>query len=138
MGYPAINAFLLMTTCIPSIAMIVHGAYKIGSRGAGGTPFRLTVASSIWWLLALTCWINDKAFCQVWNAFPFPYPQLHSFWHVLVFLACYTACVLGAYFRARDEHPQLDVKLEYCPWKGFELGVPYVVLKEEVLVKAAV
>lgn len=92
---------------------------------------RLAAASTFWWALALTCWINDRFACDFWGSFSFPYPQLHSWWHVLILIASYTGCVLCALFYALHETPQVHPKLVYWPWPGWEFGVPYVELISE-------
>lgn len=52
-------------------------------------------------MLAVACWVNDRMFCETWSNLNFPY--LHAFWHVLIFIASYTACVLFAYFDAKNQ-----------------------------------
>lgn len=44
---------------------------------------------------------SDKFLCSLWRAVSFPY--LHCAWHIMVFVAAYTACVMFAYFDALDE-----------------------------------
>lgn len=77
--------------------------------------------------LALACWIVDKFYCDSWWGANFPY--LHAIWHVLIFIAAYTACVLFAYFAVQDEHPNRIAELKYWPANNFELGIPYVSIK---------
>ena len=52
--------------------------------------------SLVFWVAGVTCWISDRLCCDMWSKLGFPY--LHGFWHVLIFLAAYTAVVLFAYF----------------------------------------
>ena len=58
--------------------------------------------SILFWLLAVVCWINDRVFCSLWSGLGFPY--LHAAWHVLVFLASYTAVVIFAFFEAKSRN----------------------------------
>ena len=52
------------------------------------------------WMVAVVCWVNDRMFCSWWASVGFPY--LHGAWHVLIFLASYTAVVLFAYFEVKN------------------------------------
>ena len=83
--------------------------------------------SFIFWLTAVLCWINDKLYCEIWSSIGFPY--LHGFWHVLIFLAAYTAVVLFAYFDVKQNHPHETPLIQYWPIDSFELGIPYCQLK---------
>lgn len=75
--------------------------------------FRLGIRCSIIWVLAMTCWINDRAFCNVWSWLNFPY--LHAAWHILIFLSAYTAIVLFAYFDALISAPEQTPTLKFWP-----------------------
>ena len=57
--------------------------------------------SIVFWLLAVLCWINDRVLCSLWSSLGFPY--LHAAWHILVFLASYTAIVIFAFFEAKEK-----------------------------------
>ena len=83
--------------------------------------------SFIFWLTAVLCWINDRLYCEIWSSIGFPY--LHGFWHVLIFLAAYTAVVLFAYFDVKQNHPHETPLIQYWPIDSFELGIPYCQLK---------
>lgn len=83
--------------------------------------------SFIFWLTAVLCWINDRLYCEIWSSLGFPY--LHGFWHVLIFLAAYTAVVLFAYFDVKQNHPHETPLIQYWPIDSFELGIPYCQLK---------
>merc|ERR1711923_530883 len=81
----------------------------------------------VFWCMAIVCWFNDRIFCSWWASLGFPY--LHGAWHILIFLASYTAAVLFAYFDVRNNR-KLDIPLlRYFPSDPFELGVPFVQLK---------
>ena len=88
---------------------------------------RLGFACAGWWFIAVLFWVNDRVFCDIWKSISFPY--LHCAWHILIFIACYTGCVLGSYFYAASEFPQLRPALSYWPRWSSDLGVPYVILK---------
>lgn len=77
--------------------------------------------------MAVLFWVNDRVFCDVWTSISFPY--LHCAWHILIFIASYTGCVLGSYFYAANEFPQLRPTVSYWPCWSPNLGLPYIVLK---------
>lgn len=70
----------------------------------------------------------DRMFCDAWLSIDFPY--LHGVWHVLSFIASYTMLVLFAYFNATAEKPEQKPQLRYWPVNEFELGIPYVSIKD--------
>lgn len=86
--------------------------------------YRLGVRNTTILIMAIVCWINDRMFCDTWSRMNFPY--LHGFWHILIFISAYPACVLFAYFFVNDERPESRPTLKYWPRNDFELGIPYV------------
>ncbi|XP_022237968.1 alkaline ceramidase 2-like isoform X2 [Limulus polyphemus] len=92
--------------------------------------FRLGIRSAFLWVLALCCWINDRLFCEMWSSLNFPY--LHGAWHLLIAIAAYSGCVLFAYFDACIEVPDQYPALIFWPSDGFELGVPYIILRSHI------
>lgn len=122
--HPAINAFALMTLAIPCIIMLFKQLQLEKDRRV----YRLGVRTAIVIMLAITCWINDRLFCDYWSSLKFPY--LHGFWHVLIFIGAYTLCVLFAYFFVKDEKPEMGPKITYWPRNDFEYCIPYIKLKE--------
>lgn len=121
--HPAANAFALMTLTLPAIGFLckeLHGVkcgrvYRLGLRCVGVC------------LLAMSCWVLDRLFCDAWLSINFPY--MHGVWHILIFIASYTALVLCAYFNVSEERPEQKPQLKYWPRNDFELGVPYITLK---------
>lgn len=98
-------------------------------RVKDGRVYRLGVRSCAVWLLSVSCWINDRLFCEAWSSINFPY--LHGLWHILIFIASYTVCVLFAYFSVSDEKPLQKPVLKYWPRNDFELGIPYVAIQDK-------
>lgn len=94
---PAFNAFALMTLGVPTLVLMISEL----SRCDNSRVLRLGTRCGAVWILAVACWVNDKLFCETWSNLNFPY--LHAFWHVLIFIASYTACVLFAYFDAKNQ-----------------------------------
>ncbi|XP_047000026.1 alkaline ceramidase [Schistocerca americana] len=121
--HPAVNAFALMTLGIPAFFLLIHEL----KRCPCWRVYRLGVRCAAVWLLAVTCWLNDRLLCDTWLSLNFPY--LHALWHVLIFIASYTACVLFAYFAVQEERPEQTPMLRYWPRDDFELGIPYVSIR---------
>jgi alkaline ceramidase len=125
--YPVINAILLMFVVIP-IFYLVGGELR---RCQNWAVLQLFATSSFWWLVAITCWINDRFFCELWKSFGVPYPQLHSFWHLLIVLASYSGIVVTCYFQAVDHRPDLYPRLCYWPSCLAPLAMPYIGFQTE-------
>ena len=122
---PAFNAFFLMTLGVPSVIMLVYNLRR--SEAHESRVASLGRRSILLWVVAVACWINDRLLCESWTALGFPY--LHGFWHVLIFLAAYTGVVLFAYFDVKNHKPEETAMIKYWPTDHFELGVPFVVIK---------
>lgn len=120
---PAINAFALMTLAIPCLIVLGQELKRVKDPRV----HRLGYRCALLWTLSVTCWINDRLFCDAWSAIDFPY--LHAVWHVLIFLSAYTGLVLYAYFAVQDERPELRPVLRYWPQDDFELGIPFVAIR---------
>lgn len=120
---PIINAFALMALGIPTMMLL----YKELQRVKCPRVRRLGIRCTAVWLVAVFCWINDRMFCDTWSAINFPY--LHGFWHIFIFIAAYTVCVLFAYFAVESEKPQKIPVLKYWPKNSFEFGIPYISIK---------
>lgn len=117
---PVINAFALMTLGLPTIALLMYELQRVKCQRV----YRLGVRCALVWVLAVVCWVNDRLWCDAWSSINFPY--LHGFWHIFIFIASYTACVLFAYFSVKEEMPQRKPVLRYWPKNDFEFGIPYV------------
>ncbi|XP_065165577.1 alkaline ceramidase [Atheta coriaria] len=120
---PAVNAFALMTLGIPSVILLIHEVRRANNERI----HRLGIRCASAWCIAVFCWVNDRLLCEAWSSIQFPY--LHGLWHIFIFIASYTACVLFAYFAVREERPEKRAVLRYWPRNDFELGIPYVLIK---------
>jgi len=123
---PVVNAFILLTLGVPTLCLLVmelktEDDLRVISLG------RRTITL---WVLAVACWVNDRMFCSWWASVGFPY--LHGAWHILIFLASYTAVVLFAYFEVKNNMDFDTPVLRYYPSDDFQLGVPYVLLERDV------
>ncbi|XP_068740725.1 alkaline ceramidase-like isoform X2 [Montipora capricornis] len=121
--YPVANAFVLMVISTPFALMLFAELRSCKDHRV----VRLGRACVAWWFVAVLIWINDRVFCDVWTSISFPY--LHCAWHVLIFIASYTGCVLGSYFYAVAEFPQLRPTLSYWPRWSPNMGLPYILFK---------
>lgn len=123
---PVVNAFILMLLGVPTVALLIlelraEKDLRVLSLGRRCVVF---------WCMAITCWVNDRVFCSWWASVGFPY--LHGAWHILIFLASYTAIVLFAYFEVKNNYRTETPVLKYYPSDEFHLGVPYVLLKRDL------
>jgi alkaline ceramidase len=121
---PVVNAFFLFTLSVPASVLLalqlkVESDARVVSLGK---------RSLLLWSLAIFCWVNDRMFCEFWSGIGFPY--LHGFWHILIFLASYTAIVLFAYFEVKNHIPGESPILRYYPVDEWQFGIPYVILDQ--------
>ncbi|XP_012277541.1 alkaline ceramidase isoform X1 [Orussus abietinus] len=124
--HPAVNAFALMSLGIPAFGFLIIELKRTKSIRV----YRLGLRCGAVWILAVMCWLNDRMFCDMWLNFNFPY--FHALWHLLIFIASYTAAVLFAYFSVKEEKPQQTPILKYWPRDDFELGIPYVTIRSYI------
>jgi len=120
---PAVNAFCLFSLSVPSLGLMISQLLTCSSL----TETRVTNLgrrSIAIWGLALVCWVNDRFFCPWWASVGFPY--LHGAWHILIFLASYTAVVIYAYFDVRNNMKEKVAELRYYPSDSWEFGIPFV------------
>ncbi|KAJ2948112.1 hypothetical protein O0L34_g9910 [Tuta absoluta] len=120
--HPAFNAFALMTLVVPALYYLVVEMTTCNCPRV----YRLTLRTIASCLAALFFWILDRLFCDAWLSIDFPY--MHAVWHILIFIASYSSVVLFAYYRAKTETDQIP-QLKYWPIDEFELGIPYVAIK---------
>lgn len=121
--HPVLNAFALMGLGVPSTALLIIEIRRCKNQRVVNLGYRCA-----WiWVAALACWINDRLFCEVWSHLNFPY--LHGAWHILIAIVAYSGCVLFAYFDACDTVPEQLPVMKFWPSDQFELGVPYVTLR---------
>jgi len=126
---PVVNAFILMTLAVPGLVLLIM-ELKVEKNARVVSLGKRTITL---WGLAITCWVNDRLFCPWWASVGFPY--LHGAWHILIFLASYTAVVLFAYFEVKNNMKWETPVLRYYPSDDFQLGVPYVLLARDLSIK---
>ncbi|GIX81854.1 alkaline ceramidase 2 [Caerostris darwini] len=121
--HPVLNAFALMCLGIPATALLIIEIRRCKNARVVNLGYRCAWV----WMAALVCWINDRLFCEIWSKLNFPY--LHGAWHILIAIVAYSACVLFAYFDALDTVPEQLPAIRFWPSDRFELGVPYIILR---------
>lgn len=123
--HPAANAFVMMFLAVPAVWLLIQEIKKEKCPRVR----RLGVRCTVIWVVAVLCWVNDRLFCDTWSSINFPY--LHGLWHIFIFIASYTACVLFAYFTVKNENLDRLAFLKYWPKNEWELGIPFVAIKSD-------
>ena len=62
---PSINAFFLMTLGIPSIVVLGYNLKREDDRRVINLGWR----SILFWVASVTCWINDRIYCNFWSRY---------------------------------------------------------------------
>ncbi|XP_070496735.1 alkaline ceramidase-like [Chironomus tepperi] len=121
---PYINAFAQMfLVVIPVVTYLYLELQKI--KKTDKEVYKLGMRSMFVGLTAVTIWFNDRIFCGFYSSFGITY--LHAVWHILSYIASYTACVISTYFYVKYEQPKTPCKISYWPHKDLRiLGIPYV------------
>ena len=102
LSQPVVNAFILLTLGVPALVVLLS-ELRAEEEGRVVSLGRRTVAL---WGLAVTCWVQDRAFCAWWADLGFPY--LHAAWHILIFLgtALYTLHLARYHFSQHELRSQ--------------------------------
>ena len=114
---PSFNAFFLLSIGIPATGVLVHNLRTEEDPRVTSLGKR----SIVLWVCGVFCWASDIIFCDVWLNLGFPY--LHGFWHVLVFLATYTASVLLAYYDVKNNYPLDQAVIRYDDIKCYQFYI---------------
>ncbi|MEE6487294.1 hypothetical protein FKM82_014855 [Ascaphus truei] len=126
---PAVNAYVL--NCITF--HILHIVVKEMRKCVDQNMRHLALMSFFWWLVAISCWLSDRFFCDFWRRMNFCY--LHSIWHILICVTVVHSNTLFAYFDAQYEIPQCCPRVQYWPLKSFRIGLPYLVINTDSVPK---
>ncbi|KAL7015249.1 hypothetical protein ACKWTF_016362 [Chironomus riparius] len=126
---PYINAFVQMFLCvIPLMTYLYLELKKI--KKSDNEVYKLGIRSMLVGLTAITIWFNDRIFCGFYTSFGITY--LHAVWHILSYIASYTALVVCSYLYVKFEQPKVVCKITYWPHKDLRiLGIPYVEIVEK-------
>jgi len=124
---PILNAFILLILGVPALVLLAL-QLKIEKDQRVINLGRRTI---VFYLLAIFCWLNDRLLCEFWYDLGFPY--LHGAWHVLIFLASYTAIVLFAYFEVKNHISGEVPELRYYPVDTWQYGIPFVTVQDKGL-----
>ncbi|XP_010153379.1 PREDICTED: alkaline ceramidase 1 [Eurypyga helias] len=121
---PALNAYALNCIAFHLLYLMCRELKKCNDKRV----HRMAATMIVWWVLAISSWISDRWFCELWQAINFPY--FHSFWHVLIAMSLFYCFPLVMYFDVNYEMPSFKPKLGYWPSDSWPIVVPYVVLEE--------
>ncbi|XP_075719391.1 alkaline ceramidase 1 [Rhinoderma darwinii] len=119
---PTINAYVLNSITFHILYLLVKEIRKCSDRDI----INLTLVSICLWLVAISCWLSDRLFCNFWKRVNFCY--LHSFWHIFICLAVAYINTVFAYFDAQYEIPECTLQLQYWPFKSKRIGLPYLAI----------
>ncbi|KAH7722969.1 Alkaline ceramidase [Aphelenchoides avenae] len=126
---PSINAFALMTFSIPGVCVIYYEGTNAGIPEAEKFTWRVFGL----WGLAVTFWISDRLFCDVWLYLGTPY--LHAIFHLLSSVAAYNVFVMFSLLdinrRAEAYEHNFTAKVKYFPVnRPGRFSLPYISLNE--------
>ncbi|KAM9329536.1 alkaline ceramidase 1 [Gastrophryne carolinensis] len=126
---PTINAYVLNSISFHIVFVLVKEIRKCTDRAI----INLTVVSFCLWLVAISCWLSDRLFCNFWKRINFCY--LHSFWHIFICLSVGHINTVFAYIDAQYEIPDCTLQLQYWPFKSIKIGLPYLAINSSKVEK---
>ncbi|XP_054837299.1 alkaline ceramidase 1 [Eublepharis macularius] len=119
---PVLNAYALNSVALH----LLYVVFLEIKRATNPRIQRLGVITVIWWVVAISCWIVDKFFCEFCQKINFCY--FHSLWHVFINIALTYLSTLIMYLDVLYEMPTAEPDLAYWPSKNSPISLPYLVL----------
>eukprot|EP00756_Hemistasia_phaeocysticola_P033469 Hpha_TRINITY_DN16465_c1_g7::TRINITY_DN16465_c1_g7_i1::g.160755::m.160755/K01441/ACER1_2, ASAH3; alkaline ceramidase len=120
--YPIFSHVTTVATIVLLPAAVLQ-QYRAGAAQVCPAGWRVLKQAMVAHCSAVSCWVLDKILCGHipeyigWN------PQLHAWWHILVFLGAYLVIVGVCYIRSVGDGFSPEVKVAGC-------GIPYTAVKK--------
>jgi len=120
--YPMFSHVTTVATIVLLPAAIIQ-QYYAGTEKVCPGGWKVLKQALVAHCSAVSCWILDKVLCGHLPGFLGFNPQLHAWWHILVFLGAYLTIVGVCYIRSVGDGVVPEVKLA----RG---GIPYTGIKK--------
>nr|XP_056723562.1 alkaline ceramidase 1 [Euleptes europaea] len=121
---PELNAYVLNTVALHILYVIIQEVRK----STDPRMQRLGITVVIWWVVAISCWITDKFFCEFCRKINFCY--LHSLWHIFINMALMYLSTFIIYLDTFYDLPGSEPKLSYWPSEKSPISLPYIIFKK--------
>uniref|UniRef100_A0A8D0E3A0 Alkaline ceramidase n=1 Tax=Salvator merianae TaxID=96440 RepID=A0A8D0E3A0_SALMN len=120
---PALNAYALNSVALHFFYIVIKEFRKLKNTRV----LRLGGVMTMWWALAISCWLVDKFFCSFCQRVNFCY--LHSLWHCFMAIALMHCTPFVIYFDVYFTDPSMDPYVAYWPSEKSPLSLPYIKLQ---------
>ncbi|XP_063147073.1 alkaline ceramidase 1 [Candoia aspera] len=121
---PALNAYVL--NCIAF--HLLYLAFQEVKRCSSPAVKRVAITMTLWWVLAVSCWLVDKFCCGLCQKLNFCY--LHSFWHVFINVAILYCITMILFFDIYHNLPSSEPTMEYWPSNTCPIALPYIMIQK--------
>ena len=121
---PYLNAFWMMALVFPMFGMMIRET-KLEKNL---TVVKLVKLDLFLFAIAMSLWVSDRMFCQVWLKMGIP--GLHNIWHLLSAEVAYLSATIFAYWKAAYDKPFIKPSIRFYPEKLW--GIPYVHCKDRL------
>ncbi|XP_066492521.1 alkaline ceramidase 1 [Tiliqua scincoides] len=121
---PTLNAYVLNCIAIHLFYLTAQNLKKCNNPRV----HRVALSMTVWWMIAIACWITDKVLCGFCQRINFCY--LHSFWHICISIAIFYCATMIIYFDVLYDLPSSNPEVMYWPSNTSPIALPYLVFQD--------